>query len=195
MSQQQGRDYPISLVAGVETNLGGIFGTTYRLRSTSVIGATIYIEFNNSGNWIPAKAGDWGDSLDFKRVRVRCAVNVDIVLYLGKARQRSSEAVVNIASVAATFEENNGGASPLDTVINAGFGAVISAARATKRATIIYNPSTNTGAFRVGNGAAAGAGLLLEVGMSIEILGSMAISAFNEGAANEALTLTELDRI
>lgn len=190
-----GRDYPLSLTAGVVFNLGAARGSIYKLRDVSVAGAVVYIQFNNSGAWIPLRDGDGGEGVVFDNVKVKCAVNVTANLYLGTVKQKSSNATVSVANVTATFEENNGGASPLDTIINAGFGAVISAARATKRSTIIYNPSTNTGPFRVGPGAAAGAGLKLEVGMSIEILGSMAISAFNEGAANEALTLTELDRI
>ncbi|WP_339861286.1 hypothetical protein [Paremcibacter congregatus] len=88
----------------------------------------------------------------------------------------------------------DGGASPPDQIINAGTGAVISALRASKRQTMIYNPTVNTGNFRVGPGAAGGAGILLEPGMSITLDGSMAISAYNEGASNEALTVTELDK-
>lgn len=190
-----GRDYAASLTAGVVFDLGGIRGKYYRLKSASVVGATIEIEFDNSGYWIPVTVGNWGDKLEFSQVRIKSAVNVDVVFYLGEARQGADSAIVSVSGVTASVEEPNGGASPADVPILAATTATISAARATKRQTIIGNPSTNINNFRVGNSAAAGAGFLLEPGMSIGLDGSMVISAHNEGGTTEALTVTELDRI
>jgi hypothetical protein len=121
--------------------------------------------------------------------------NLNAVLYAGTSRQRSDSAIVDIANVTAAWEENNGGASPLDVAILTASTAIISAATATKRATIFYNPSSNLNSFRVGVGAALGRGLLIEPGMGGELDGSMAVSAYNEGATTEKITVTELDRI
>ncbi len=191
----QSRDYNLHLTAGVELPIDGIYGKFYRFKSASVSGVTLQVQFNDSGAWSPMSVGDWVELPQYSKIRLLCVVDVDIVLYLGAEMQRSDSAVVNIATVSANWAENNSGASPLDVPILTLTAAVISAARATKRSTIIYNPSTNVNSFRVGVGAAAGAGVLVEPGMGIEIDGSIAISAYNNGATTEALTVTETDRI
>lgn len=191
----QSRDYNLSLVAGQEFELRGIIGKFYRLKSVSVPGTTVQIQFDNSGNFTPLVQGDWGELPGYETVRLVAAINVDVVFYLGAQIQRSDAATLSIANVTSTPEINNGGVSPADVVIGAGLTATVSVARATKRQTIIGNPSTNTGNFRVGTGAGAGTGFLLEPGMSIGIDGSQIISAHNEGAAAEALTVTEVDKI
>lgn len=191
----ESRDYSLKLTAGVEFPFRGVRGKFYRLKETSVAGAKIFIQFDESGSFTPLQQGDWGEVPSYDKIRFLSPIDVEVTFYLGNEMQRSDRAEVSIASVTATFEENNGGASPADVNIVSGATSVISPARGTKREVIVGNPSTNTSSFRVGNVAAAGTGFLLEPGMSIGFDGSMAISAHNEGAVTEALTVTELDRI
>ncbi|MEO0411838.1 MAG: hypothetical protein AAF221_08385 [Pseudomonadota bacterium] len=189
----QTREYRFTIQPGTDYELDAK-GEFWRIESLSVAGASIQLSFDGESS-VSARIGTRGRRRRLGRIRAFSQVLITVVMQIGDDPIEGEVANVSIAGVTATFEENNGGADPLDVVINAGLSAIISPARASKRSVTIKNPIGNTSNFRVGTAPAANRGVEIEPGAGVTLSGSMAVSAYNAGAANEALTVTELDRL
>lgn len=188
------QDYTIALQANEARRIQHL-GRYWRVKSTSVAGLKVQLQFDQTTTF-EAEAGDRGEMPEsYTEVQVTSPVAATVVLQLGQYPIASDSAVVNVANVTATFEENNSGASIADQVLATATGAIISPARASKREIAIKMPVTNTGPVRVGPSAGPGVGLPLEPGGSAVLSGSLAISAYNENTDSQTVCVVELDRI
>lgn len=190
MSEQQYiRKYGLSLQAGVPQTVE-LSGDSWRVDTLSA-GTAITLTFDDQHSFV-AKAG-WHGRRPFRRVTVTSSVVQDVDLYLGRGDLQADTATVTISNATFTPDILNTIQNPADVSILAGASGLVSGGAATKRETIIKNPSSNSASFRIGGATVtAGAGVELEPGETIVLTGNTAIYAYNLHSASQSLSVTEL---
>ena len=152
------------------------------------------------GNLVPGRVND-GLEQPFDGIYLRnptgAAITVDmrygdegVLLIRRDTIEFASSQPVDIQ----TLPVRNTALDSADAVLAAAAATLISAARGTKRQTIIKNPSSAATSIRVGGATvAAAAGVELEPGETITIDGSMAVYGYS--VPGQTVSLMEVDKV
>ncbi len=185
------QDYVMALTAGVEKNLqvsGNFFHVLYAA-------SPVMLSFDNNSAKTTRPQG-MGQSREYTSVTVSSDVTQNVTLILGFGTVTDNRNVGNTGGA-------GGGAAAVavlganifediaDAVITAGTALTLAAADATRIELLVFNPSTNLNDFRLGDSPTASSGVLLQPGFGTVVTGTAAVKAFNTGATDEALTLSQ----
>ncbi len=184
------RSFQLNLQANVEQELG-VVGNHFRILEAT---NDLYVSIDDSP-YFKVKAGQGlTDNKDkFERLKVKSLVAQNALLIAGFGTFHDSNESISVttsATVAPAATYN-----PLaDVSVPAGASAALVSANLNRLSLIITNPTTNTATFRLGVplDVSANKGAILEVGDSITLATTAAISAFNTGAVAESLVISEL---
>lgn len=188
-NNQYVRRYSLPLQAGIPQTVE-INGDFWRVDTLSA-GTAITITFDDQHSFV-AKAG-WQGRRGFTRVTVVSTVVQTVELFLGSGDLSADTATVTISSATFTPDVLNTVQNPADVSIAAAASDLVSGGAATKRETIIKNPSSNPDSLRLGGSTvAAAAGFELEPGESIVVDGNQAIYAYNTGGAPASVSVMEV---
>ena len=187
------RDYPLNLNAGDIKEIS-VTGNTW-----SIMEATddVYVSVDNAP-FIKRIKGQ-GLSYDvgvFKRLRIKSLVAQSVTIAAGQGRIIDKGTAVSV-STQANVKPGNTYSPGADVTVLAGSSAQLVAANANRLSVTITNKLSNSNTFRIGTPTTVGAtvGDVLEPGESITIATTAALSAFNEGATDEALSVSEVEDI
>lgn len=185
------RDYDFTLVAGTVVPMQVDGSTIYVKEATNDVDVTFY----PAGRTITLKQGQGFDAGPYDSVRIVSTVGQTVTLSLGHGAFQDNR-FISTTTVSATVEMPDTVATPVDVTIAFGVKASVSAARATKRQTLLSNTSA-LASVRVGPTAVdATRGISVAPGASLVVDGSMELFAHNTHAsASATIEVMELDKV
>jgi len=186
------RSYQFNLQANAIQDLNAIGNHVRILEATN----DVFISLDNQP-FFKLKAGQGiTDNTSFETIRLKSLVVQNVLLVAGVGTFHDSSESVSITTTT-TIEAANTYKPVADILVNATSTAALVGANANRKLLTITNPVTNTGSFRLGVplNVGAGRGDRLDVGESISLALTGALSAYNEGATNESLIVSELENI
>ncbi len=187
------RDYNFPLVANIVVPMSVSGSTLYLKEATSDVIITIY----PSGRSVTLKKGQGEDVGAYENVRITSALNQSITLALGHGTFQDNR-FISASSVTAQVDVANSAAAPGDIAIVAlAVAVVVSAARSTKKETVITNPIASASRVRLGPvGVDDTKGRNLGPGETAILSGSMAWYAYNPHATTAVtLEILEMDKL